>query len=129
MIQKGSFLQVIDNSGAKEVCCIQVVKGYRRRYGYVGNLLVVSIKSLRKQRRLSSKIKKGDIVNALIVRTLNPLKTYSNESLCFFENAVVLLTKSKVLKFLGSRIFGSVPKLFRFTKFLKIVSMCTGYNL
>jgi len=59
MVQKGTFLKVIDNSGAKKVCCIHIVKGYRKRYAFIGDLVIVSVKSLRSKRRLFSRIKKG----------------------------------------------------------------------
>jgi len=124
MIQSGTFLNVIDNSGAKSVACIKVLSGYRRRYANIGDLIVVSVKNLRAKRRSSSKIKKGEITKALVVRTKSSLRSFSGEEINFFENSVVLLNNQK--KPLGTRIFGSLPKFFRFTKFLRIISLSAG---
>ena len=79
MVQKGTFLKVIDNSGAKKVCCIHIVKGYRKRYAFIGDLVIVSVKSLRSKRRLFSRIKKGEVLKALIIRTKRNLASYSSE--------------------------------------------------
>lgn len=124
MIQAGTYLNVIDNSGAKEVCCIKVLAGYKRRYASIGDLIVVSIKTLRTKRRLTSKTKKGEVLRALVVRTKTGLKTFSGESLLFFENSVVLLNNQN--KPIGSRIFGSLPQKFRFTKHLRLASLSAG---
>ena len=124
MIQSGTFLNVVDNSGAKTVACIKILSGYRSRYASVGQVILVSIKSLRSKRRASSKIKKGEIYNALIVRTLAPMKSFQGDSFKFFTNSVVLLSKQN--KFLGTRVFGIVPKSLRYTKFLKVLSLSPG---
>jgi large subunit ribosomal protein L14 len=124
MIQKGSFLNVIDNSGAQKVECIQVVCGYRRRYGSLGDILCVSIKSLRSNRSKNSKVKKGDVVKALIVRSRIFRNSYVNNKTKFYENAVVLLNDKK--KFTGSRIFGGLPKFLRYTKYLRAITLSSG---
>jgi len=124
MIQSGTFLNVIDNSGAKEVCCIKVLPGYRRRYAYIGDKIVVTIKSLRNKRRTASKTKKGEVLKALIVRTKSITKEYSGKNLKFFENSVILLNNQN--KPIGTRIFGSIPKFFRYTKHLRIASLSAG---
>jgi large subunit ribosomal protein L14 len=69
MIQKGTFLKVIDNSGAKNVCCIRIVSNQKYRYAYTGDILLVSVKNLRAKRRFASKVKKGQLIRALVVRT------------------------------------------------------------
>lgn len=125
MIQKGTFLKVVDNSGAKSVCCIQVLKGYRKRYAFVGDIIVVSVKSLRSKRRAFSRVKKGEVLKALVVRTKCSIMTYSSDSLEFFENAAVLLNPQH--KLIGTRIFGSIPISFRGTKYLKIMSLASGF--
>ena len=125
MIQKGTFLKVVDNSGAKAVCCIQVLKGYRKRYAFVGDIVVVSVKSLRSKRRSFSRIKKGEVLKALVVRTKRSLMAYSSDSLEFFENSAVLLNPQ--YKLIGTRIFGSIPISFRGTKYLKIMSLASGF--
>ena len=127
MIQAGTFLNVIDNSGAKNVSCIKVLSGYRRRYAGVGDLIVVSVKNLRTKRRSTSKIKKGEMSKAVVVRTKATIKSFSGERVNFFENSAVLLNNQK--KPLGTRIFGSLPKNFRFTKYLRLVSLSAGIVL
>ena len=125
MIQSNTFLNVIDNSGAKIVSCIRVAIGYKRRYASLGDIILVSVKELRAKRRSFSKTKKGEIYPALIIRTLitNPLTL--GDKLSFLENSVILLNKQN--KVLGTRIFGVVPKYFRYTKFLKMVSLSAGF--
>ncbi len=125
MIQTGSYLNVIDNSGAKEVGVIQVLRGYRKRYAAVGDCCIVSVKSLRSKRREASKIKKGDILKALVVRTKVPIVSQSAESVGFLENAAILLSRQN--KLLGTRVFGAVPKMLRYTRFLRVVSLAAGF--
>jgi large subunit ribosomal protein L14 len=125
MIQSGTYLNVVDNSGAKKACCLKVLKGYQRRYAFPGDIIVVSIKSLRSKRRSTSKAKKGQIFKALVVRTKARIKkSFSGESLNFFENSVVLLNNQN--KLIGTRIFGTLPKFFRYTKFLKLTFLALG---
>lgn len=124
MIQSGSYLNVIDNSGAKDVCCIKVSKGYRRRYATIGDVITVSIKNIRKKKKLTSKVQKGDVTKALIVRTRSSTTSKLNEQSKFFENSAVLITKQN--KLIGTRIFGAVPKSFKYTKFLRVASLCAG---
>jgi large subunit ribosomal protein L14 len=125
MIQKGTCLNVVDNSGAKTVRCIQVIKGYRSRYANIGDIIVVSIKSLRIKRRLTTKVKKGGVCKALVIRTKYSYKCYGSEELNFFNNDVVLLSRQDRL--LATRIFGLLPRTFRFSKYLRIVSLSSGF--
>ena len=124
MIQNGSYLNIIDNSGGKIAYCIKVVSGYKSRYAKIGGIIVVSIKSLRSKRRSTSKIKKGEVYKAVIVRTRQYQKNLLGDSINFFENSIVLLNKQ--YKFIGTRIFGSVPKMLRYTKYLKVASLSSG---
>lgn len=124
MIQSGSYLNVIDNSGAKTVCCIKTSKGYQNRYSKLGDVIIVSVKEIRQKKNLLPKVKKGEVVKALIVKTRNNRKFKFFESFCFSENAVILLNKQH--KYIGTRIFGPVSKYFMSTRFLKIVSMSSG---
>jgi large subunit ribosomal protein L14 len=124
MIQSGTYLNVIDNSGAKDVCCIKVSTGYRRRYSFVGDVIVVSVKSLRSKRKSTSKVKKGDVVKALVVRTKSKKKDFSGKTLSFLENSVVLLNNQ--YKPIGSRVFGSVPMALSFSKYLKVSSISSN---
>lgn len=124
MIQVGTLLSVVDNSGAKKVRCIKVYPGYKRRYAFIGDLITVSIYSIRKRRRLTSKTRKGEIHKALVVRTKSGLRFATGESLAFFENSVVLLGKQN--KFIGTRVLGALPVYFRYTKYLRILSIANG---
>lgn len=124
MIQSGTYLNVIDNSGAKDVCCIKVSKGYRRRYASIGDVITVSVKSLRSKRKATSKVKKGDVIKALVVRTKTSKKDFSGKTLGFLENSVVLLTNQS--KPIGSRVFGTLPKTFNFSKYLKVSSISSN---
>lgn len=124
MIQKETYLNVIDNSGAKIFNCIHLGKGYRRRYGNIGDCILGSIKTLRTKRRLTVKIQKGSISTALIVRSKKYNCSGIHDKLKYLDNAIVLLTKQN--KLLGTRIFGALPGLFRYTRFFKLIFLATG---
>jgi len=126
MIQHGSRFKVVDNSGAKIAYCIKVSAGYKRRYAKIGDIITVSIKDLRLKRRAFSKVKKGEIYKAIVIRTRSKVKKFNGDFFSYFENSVVLLNKKK--KFVGTRIFGAIPKILRYTKYLKLVSLSNGVN-
>jgi large subunit ribosomal protein L14 len=116
MIQQESRLTVADNSGAKEVLCIRVLGGTRRRYASVGDIIVVSIKSVIP----SSDIKKGAVSKAIIVRTKKEIRRTDGSYIRFDDNACVLLSNTGEIR--GSRIFGPVARELR-TVNMKIVSL------
>jgi large subunit ribosomal protein L14 len=124
MVQNNTVLNIIDNSGAKIVECIKVYSGYKRRYAYVGDTILVTVKSLRSKRRGISKIKKGELYRALIIRTKFKKLLSTGDSISFKENSAILLTKQN--KFVGTRVFGSVPKIFKKTKFFKLITLSSG---
>lgn len=124
MIQVGTVLNVSDNSGARKVYCIRVLNGSRKKYARLGNLILVVVKSLRKKRKSLSKVKKGDIFCALIVRTKMKSISKFSDSFSFLENSVVLLTGQN--KFVGTRVLGSLPKNFRITSYMRLLSLCGG---
>jgi large subunit ribosomal protein L14 len=125
MIQNGTYLNVQDNSGARSVMCIKVLKGYKSRYAYIGDLILVSVKKLRTKRRSLSKVKKGELFKALIVRTKTKFNTYNNGNFnSFLENSVILINKQN--KLIGTRIFGLVSKKLRYSKFFRIISLSSG---
>lgn len=125
MIQKNTMLNVIDNSGAKTASCIHVGKGFRRRYACSGDVILVSIKSLRSKRRSTSKVLKGAICRALIIRCRSNTNHHlKGESVKFLDNSVIILSLQN--KFLFTRIFGTVPNFIRYTKFMRIISMSSG---
>ncbi|MFB1023033.1 MAG: large subunit ribosomal protein L14 [Vicingaceae bacterium] len=117
MIQQESRLTVADNSGAKEVLCIRVLGGTKRRYASIGDQIVVSVKSAIP----SGNIKKGAVSKAVIVRTRKEVRRQDGSYIRFDNNAVVLLGATGEMR--GTRIFGPVARELRDKKFMKIVSL------
>lgn len=125
MIQIQTLLYVADNSGARFVRCLKILKkGMKPRYGQIGDLIVVSIKQLRTQNKFLSKVKKGDISLAVIVKTRNLFKRSIGVSFNFNHNAVVLVNKQ--FKPIATRVIGLIPKELKTNKFSKIVSLSAG---
>lgn len=117
MIQMQSRLRVADNSGAKEVQCIKVLGGSRRRTASVGDIIIVSIKDALPK----SKVKKGDVAKAVIVRTIKKIRRADGSYIRFDENSAVLINNNK--EPIGTRIFGPVARELRAKSFIKIVSL------
>jgi large subunit ribosomal protein L14 len=117
MIQTETVLNVADNSGAKKVLCIRVLGGTRRRYARVGDIIVVTVK----EAIPNAKVKKGDVLRAVIVRTVKQIKRQDDSSVRFDENSAVLLSGSG--EPLGTRIFGPVARELRLKGFMKIISL------
>lgn len=117
MIQQESRLKVADNTGAKELLCIQVRGSTRRRYGSVGDIIVATVK----QAAPHSSVKKGDIVKAVIVRTAKEYSRPDGSSIRFDDNAAVIIDDNKNPK--GTRIFGPVARELRERGYMKIVSL------
>lgn len=118
MIQTQSILQVADNSGARAVMCIKVLGGSKRRYARIGDVIKVSIKEAIPR----GKVKKGEVMNALVVRTRKPMRRADGSIIRFDSNAVVLLNAQ--LQPIGTRIFGPVTRELRsIAQFMKIVSL------
>jgi large subunit ribosomal protein L14 len=117
MIQQNSKLNVADNTGAKKVMCIKVLGGTRRRYGSVGDVIVVTIKSAVP----GGTVKKGDLSKAVIVRTKKEVGRSDGSYVRFDDNAVVLINDQFEPK--GTRIFGPVARELREKQFMKIVSL------
>ncbi|KPK85229.1 MAG: 50S ribosomal protein L14 [Bacteroides sp. SM23_62_1] len=116
MIQQESRLAVADNSGAKEVLCIRVLGGTRKRYASIGDKVVVSVKSALP----TSDIKKGTVSKAIVVRTKKEVRRSDGSYIRFDDNAVVLLNNLDELR--GTRIFGPVARELR-DKYMKIISL------
>ena len=116
MIQQESRLAVADNSGAKEVLCIRVLGGTKRRYASIGDTIVVSVKSSLP----SSEVKKGTVTKAVVVRTRKEIRRGDGSYIRFDDNAVVLLNAADEIR--GTRIFGPVARELR-DKYMKIVSL------
>ena len=116
MIQQESRLAVADNSGAKEVLCIRVLGGTKKRYATIGDTIVVSIKSALP----ASEVKKGTVSKAVVVRTKKEVRRADGSYIRFDDNAVVLLNNLDELR--GTRIFGPVARELR-DKYMKIISL------
>jgi len=117
MIQQETELEVADNSGARRLRCIRVLGGSKRRYGRVGDVIVCSVKEAIPRGR----VKKGDVVYAVIVRTRKPVKRPDGSSIRFDSNAAVIINKQG--EPIGTRIFGPVPRELRARRFTKIISL------
>jgi len=117
MIQQESRLKVADNTGGKEVLCIRVLGGSMRRYGGVGDVIVATVKSAAP----GGSVKKGDVVQAVIVRTAKEVHRRDGSYIKFDDNAAVILDQAKNPK--GTRIFGPVARELRELGFMKIVSL------
>ncbi len=117
MIQPESNLEVADNSGARRVQCIRVLGGSHRRYGGVGDVIVVSIKEAIPR----GKVKKGDVAMAVIVRTAKEIHRPDGSAIRFDKNAAVLINKQG--EPIGTRIFGPVTRELRAKRFMKIISL------
>jgi len=118
MISVQTRLEVADNTGVKEVMCIKVLGSSKRRYAYAGDVIVVSAKSVTPQ----SKIKKGEVLRAVIVRTAQPMQRPDGSTISSDRNAVVLVNKQN--EPIGSRVFGVIFRELRnFGKFMKLLSL------
>jgi len=117
MIQAETRLKVADNSGAKEIYCIKVLCGSRRRYAGVGDIIVVSVKEAIPH----SKVKKGDILKAVVVRTKKEIRRLDGSYIRFDDNSAVLLSPS--MEPVGTRILGPVARELRAKNYMKIISL------
>jgi len=119
MIQQESRLKVADNTGAKEILCIRVMGGSKRRYAAVGDIIVATVK----QAMPKGSVKKGDVVRAVVVRTKKEYGRPDGSYIRFDENAAVILDEDKSPK--GTRIFGPVARELREKGFMRIVSLAS----
>ena len=117
MIQQQSLMKVADNTGAKELMCIRVLGGSARRYAGIGDIVVASVKKAAP----GGMVKKGDVVKAVVVRTVNGVRRADGSYLKFDENAAVILKDDNTPK--GTRIFGPVARELRDKDFTKILSL------
>ena len=117
MIQQESFLKVADNTGAKEIKCIRVLGGAKRKYGNIGDIIVASVRKAAP----GGQVKKGEVVKAVIVRSAKGVRREDGTYVRFDENAAVLIKDDKNPS--GTRIFGPVARELREKDFLKILSL------
>ncbi len=117
MIQEESYLKVADNTGAKEIKCIRVLGGSKRKYGNIGDVIVASVRKAAP----GGQVKKGDVVKAVIVRTCSGVRRTDGTYVRFDENAAVLIREDKTPR--GTRIFGPVARELRDKEYMKILSL------
>jgi large subunit ribosomal protein L14 len=117
VIQKYTRLKVADNSGARQIMCIQVLGGTKRRYAHVGDIVVAAVK----QAQAGAGVKKGEVVKAVVVRTAKGWRRPDGSTIRFDDNAAVLLADAENPR--GTRIFGPVARELRERKFMKIISL------
>ena len=120
MIQQETRLRVADNTGAKELLCIRVVGGSTRRYAHIGDVIVASVKDATP----GGVVKKGDVVKAVVVRTVQKTRRKDGSYITFDEGAAVIIKDDKTPT--GTRIFGPVARELREKQFIKIVSLAPG---
>ena len=125
MIQQQTILRVTDNSGAKTVKCIKVLNGFNRQRAVIGDTIIVSVQKLRNKARLTSKVKKGEIHKAIILRTKNKTTRKDGNTICFQSNAVSLVNKQG--KPIASRIIGPMTKILKKKKKLKFATLSSGF--
>jgi large subunit ribosomal protein L14 len=118
MVQQFTRLKVADNSGAREVMCIRVLKGSQPKYGGVGDIIVASVKAASP----NMPVKKGDVIKAVVVRTKQPIRRQDGSTLRFDDNACVIINPAN-MEPRGTRIFGPVARELRDGNFMKIVSL------
>ena len=117
MIQQESRLKVADNSGAKEILCIRVLGGTKRRYARVGDIIVATVKDANP----SGAVKKKSVIKAVVVRTTNQIRRRDGSTIRFDENAAVIIDDSKNPR--GTRVFGPIPRELREAGYAKIISL------
>ena len=117
MIQQESRLRVADNTGAREILCIRVLGGSKRRYAYVGDIIVATVKAASPQ----GTVKKGEVVKAVVVRTKKSFRREDGTLIAFDDNAAVIIDANKNPR--GTRIFGPVARELRERNYMKIVSL------
>jgi len=117
MIQKETRLNVADNSGAKEVLCIGILGGSRKKYASIGDVIVVTVKSAIP----SSGMKKGTVTKAVVVRTKKEIRRKDGSYIRFEDNACILINNAGEMR--GTRVFGPVPRELRDKKYMKIISL------
>ncbi len=117
MVQQQTLLKVADNTGAKELMCIKVLGGTRRRYAGIGDIIVASVKKAAP----GGTVKKGDVVKAVVVRTVHTIKRADGSHIRFDDNAAVIIKEDKNPR--GTRIFGPVARELREHEFTKIMSL------
>ena len=129
MIQQQTILQVADNSGAKTVRCIKILGGYKKKYAKLGDLIIVSVQELRNKSKLTSKVKKGEVYKALVIRTKKKIK--KKDGSVIFCNKKVINTNAATLinkkgNPIGTRITEPTPFILKKKQFMKFITLSRG---
>jgi large subunit ribosomal protein L14 len=124
MIQPQTILKVSDNSGAKTVRCIKILGGFKKKYAKLGDIIIVSVQQLRNKAKNTSKVKKGEVYKALIIRTKVKHRKKDGSQTCFTENSVALMNKQESP--ISTRIIGPLPKTLKKKKLQKFISISSG---
>lgn len=131
MIQKNTVLAVVDNSGAQRARCIHVYGGYRKRYANIGDLILVSLISVRKKetsynqkKQGKQELTKGMVCKGVVVRTKTGLSFKNGKKISFKQHGIVLLNNKN--KYHATRVFGVIPHSLRYTKFLRLTTMASA---
>jgi large subunit ribosomal protein L14 len=124
MIQQQTILKVADNSGAKTVKCVKILGGFQKRYARLGDIIVVSVQQLRNKSKKTSKVLKGGVFWALVIRTKTQYKKRDGSFFLLSENSVTLLNKQG--NPIGTRILGPIPRILKKKKFMKFASLSVG---
>lgn len=124
MIQQETILKVCDNSGGKIVKCIKVLGGFKKKYAKLGDLIVISVQQLRNKSKSTSKVLKGSVFRALVIRTKKRCKKRDGSVFLLQENAVALINKQG--NPIGTRILGPISRTLKKKKFMKFVSLSAG---
>ena len=124
MIQQQTILKVSDNSGAKTIKCIKVLGGFKKKYATIGDIIVISIQQLRNTSKKTSKVLKGMVFKALIIKTKTRYKKKDGSIISLQNNSAILLNKQG--NPIGTRILGPVSRKLKKKKFMKIISLSKG---
>jgi len=127
MIQHQTILKVADNSGAKTVKCIKVLGGFKKRYARLGDIIVVSVQQLRNKSKKTSKVLKGGVFRALVIRTKTQYRKKDGSSFALNENSVTLINKQG--NPIGTRILGPMPKILKKKKIHEIRKLIHWFDL
>ena len=124
MISMGTILKVADNSGAKTVKCIKILDGFKKKYASLGDSIISSVQQLRNKSKMSSKVIKGDIFKALVIKVKKPYRKKDGSLFLMQDNAVILISKEG--NPLSSRILEPIPKVLKKKMFIKLISLSSG---
>lgn len=125
MIQQQTVLKVSDNSGAKTAKCLNLINSFKKKFANVGDIIIVSIQELRNKSKITSKVQKGEIYKALIIRTKSKIKKKDYSTTSFDDNSITLINQQN--NPIATRIIGPISKKLKKNKFQKFISISSGF--